>query len=91
MGTSLTTKWYAGILGSFNSQSLAGYDYTNNTKISEFLTPGKVLVSVGIDFRQTATFSIFFSPITSRWILKKDAYFFSQNKFGVPAYQKNLQ
>ncbi len=87
-GYQLNKKWYAGVLGNFNTQSLTGYDYNTNTKISNFLTPGKILASLGIDFRQTEAFSIFFSPVTSRWILKRDAYFFSLNKFGVPAYKK---
>ncbi|MBK6380520.1 MAG: DUF3078 domain-containing protein [Chitinophagaceae bacterium] len=73
-GYQFSKKWYAAVLGNFNSQTLAGYNYTDtvNIKISNLLTPGKILLSAGIDFRPDKTFTLFVSPITSRFILKTD-------------------
>ena len=88
-GRQLSNKVYAAALINFNSQALAGYDYGTNTKISNFLAPGKVLVSLGLDFRPNENFSVFVSPITTRWILKKDSDFFTVDKFGVPAGKKS--
>jgi hypothetical protein len=89
----ITTKYghqinhhlYAGLLANFNTQSLAGYDYSvePNKKISNFLTPGKVILSPGFDFKTKTRFSLFFSPATIRWILKDDNDFFNVAKFGV--------
>ena len=77
-GYQFSKKWYSALLVNFNTQSLKGYTYTDtlNTKISNFLTRGKNLVSAGLDFRPSKSFSLFISPITMRWILKKDNSFF---------------
>lgn len=90
-GYKLAPKWYAAFLANFNSQSLPGYDYTDtvDTKISNFLAPGKVLISLGFDFRPNKDLSVFISPITARWILKKDNDFYAVDKFGVPAYSRS--
>jgi hypothetical protein len=87
-GHQLHEKLFAALLANFNSQALAGYDYGTNTKISNWLAPGKVLVSLGLDYRPNKDLSIFISPITNRWILKNDSDFFNEEKFGVPAQRK---
>lgn len=90
-GYQLSRKWYTAMLVNFNTQSLAGYNYTDtgNNKISGFLTPGKIIISAGIDFRPDKTFTLFVSPITTRLILKKDDDFYSMDKFGVPPEKRS--
>ncbi|MFN8242807.1 MAG: DUF3078 domain-containing protein [Ferruginibacter sp.] len=90
-GRQLTKKLYYGLLVNFNSQSMPGYDYTTtpNTKISNFLTPGKLLLSPGFDFRPNSDFSLFVSPATVRWIFKSDKSFYALNKFGVDSAKKS--
>ena len=82
--------WYLALLANFNSQSLAGYDYSvePNKKISNFLTPGKIILSPGLDYKTSSRFSLFFSPSTVRWILKTDEEFFNMAKFGVDSARK---
>lgn len=82
--------WYAAVLANINTQSLVGYSYTDSvdTKISNFLTPGKILLSAGLDFRPDKTFTLFVSPITTRFILKNDQDFYTIDKFGVTANHK---
>jgi hypothetical protein len=89
-GHQVSKKWYAAALINFNSQALPGYAYTDsvNTKISNFLSPGKLLLSLGMDYRPNDKFSVFISPASIRWIFKKDPDFYAQNKFGVPAFKK---
>lgn len=89
-GYQVAKKWYATALINFNSQALEGFDYgtTTNTKISNFLAPGKLLLSLGMDYRPNEHFSLFISPLTTRWVFKKDPDFYTQAKFGVPALQK---
>jgi hypothetical protein len=87
-GRQVAKKWYAAALVNFNSQALKGYDYAGPTKISNFLAPGKLLVSLGMDYRPNENFSVFISPITTRWIFKNDADFLRQNKFGVDSAKK---
>jgi len=90
-GHRISKKWYAGLLANFNSQALPGYDYstTPNTKISGFLTPGKILISPGFDYRPSDKFSLFISPVTARWIIKNDPDFYNVSKFGVDAFKKS--
>jgi Protein of unknown function (DUF3078) len=88
-GRQVAKKWYVAGLFNFNSQALAGYDYNTNTKISNFLTPGKIILSLGMDYRPNDNFSVFISPISTRWILKNDADFYAVNAFGVPALSKS--
>jgi Protein of unknown function (DUF3078) len=89
-GYQLNKTVYAAVLANFNSQAIKGFDYSSNpaSKISNFLTPGKVLISLGFDYRPDKSFSLFVSPVTTRWILKQDKAFDSLNKFGVPAFKK---
>ncbi len=77
-GYQFSKQWYTAFLANFNTQALAGYAYTDSgkTKISNLLTPGKILLSAGIDFRPDTHFSLFASPLTTRWILKNDKDFF---------------
>lgn len=79
------SKWYATILGNFNTQMLKGYDYKTNTKISNLLAPGKFLLALGFDYKPNDNFSFFISPATSRWIFKTDSDFKNLDLFGVPA------
>jgi hypothetical protein len=89
-GFQISKKGYLGILTNFNSQALAGYDYsdTPNTKISSFLTPGKILLSPGFDYKPNNKFSFYISPLTIRWVLKNNPAFFNSSKFGVDSAQK---
>ena len=82
------------MLTNFNSQSLAGYEYTEkgDQKISSFLSPGKIILSPGLDYKTPRRFSFFTSPVTVRWVLKKDEEFFYVSKFGVDsAYTSNTE
>jgi hypothetical protein len=89
-GRQLSGKWYYGILFNFNSQALPGFDYSTDppTKISSFLSPGKILLSPGFDFRPNDKFSLFLSPATVRWVLKRDKDFLNVKKFGVDSAKK---
>lgn len=89
-GYQISKKWYLATLVNFNSQALAGYDYSiiPNSKISSFLTPGKILISPGFDYKPDDRFSFYFSPMTIRWVLKNNPAFLNMLKFGVDSAQK---
>lgn len=89
-GFQVSKKGYLAILANFNSQALAGYDYSviPNTKISSFLTPGKILLSPGFDFKPDDNFSFYISPLTIRWVIKNNPDFFNSLKFGVDSAHK---
>ena len=60
-----------GTLINFRTQFLNGYSYTDSSRIvsSGFLSPGYLVVCEGIDYRPVKSFSMFVSPVTSRWIV----------------------
>jgi hypothetical protein len=69
-----TSKWYASGLFNFRTQFAPGFNYptaTTSEKISQFLSPGYVLLSLGLDFKPNKNFSLFLSPLTSRWVIVK--------------------
>lgn len=90
-GYQIASKLYASALFNFNTQMLEGYAYaaTSETKISNLLSPGKVLLSLGFEYRPSDNFSVFVSPVTTRWLLKLDEDFLNQAVFGVPAGSKS--
>jgi len=89
-GRQISKNWYASFLMNFNTQALAGYNYTDtiNTKISNFMTPGKLILSPGFDFKPNKDFSLFISPIAARLVFKSDGYFYNVSKFGVDSAKK---
>jgi len=90
-GYQLTQHWYATLLFNFNSQFLQGYDYSTTpyTKISNFLTPGKIIISPGMNYKTANRFSFFISPFSFRRVLKMDEDFFNVAKFGVDSAKKS--
>ncbi len=90
-GYRITQHWYLSFLTNFYSQFLPGYDYSvePNKKISNFLTPGKLLLSPGFDYKTATRFSFFISPLSVRWLFKNDPDFYDLNKFGVDSASKS--
>ena len=88
------SHWTYGFLGNLNTQFFGGHNYSTNgehQKISSFMSPGKVLLSLGLDYKHINAghyFSMFITPVTVRWVTKIDNDFYSQKKFGVDSFQK---
>lgn len=84
-GYQLSGKWYLSGLVNFRSQIAKGYTYPNNVKTfaSAFLSPAYLLTSIGIDYKPRAGFSVFISPITSRWVIVKDDTLSAKGLYGV--------
>ena len=81
------------LLANLNTQLFAGHNYYvgNYPKISSFLSPGKLLLSFGIDYKnitEKSYFSLFISPTTIRWVTKVDDEFYNMKKFGVDSSDK---
>jgi Protein of unknown function (DUF3078) len=64
-------KWYISALANFRTQFTNGFDYstTPKTKNSDLLAPAFVLISPGMMYKPNASFDVFVSPITSRWVI----------------------
>ena len=73
-GHAVSPKWNIAGLVNLRSQLFKGYTYENDVKefASAFLSPGYLLASLGMDFRPHEQISVFFSPVTARWVIVKD-------------------
>lgn len=85
-------KWYVSGLFNFRSQFFDGYNYgiTPPELSSSFLSPAYVILSIGFDYKPTDKFSLFISPLTSRWTLLTNKNLSDKGLYGVPAGQHSL-
>ncbi|TFG89570.1 MAG: DUF3078 domain-containing protein, partial [Candidatus Atribacteria bacterium] len=69
LGFKASEKWfYTGLLG-FKTQFAQGYDNPGDVdrlKISNFMAPGYLSFSLGMDYKPSEVFSVFLSPISSK-------------------------
>ncbi|MEO6682905.1 MAG: DUF3078 domain-containing protein [Ginsengibacter sp.] len=94
VGYELASKLSFSALVNFHSQFSKGYKYSEKAPrelLSNFLAPGYLLFSLGLDYKPTEGLSIFVSPITSRWIFVVDDSLSAKGAYGVNPgdYSKN--
>jgi hypothetical protein len=66
------------------TQFAAGYDYANDAElVSRFMSPGFLIVAVGLDYRPVEDFSIFLSPASGKFTFVLDDELAQQGAFGV--------
>lgn len=81
-------------LVNLRSQFFRGYSYaaTGKTLSSAFLAPGYLLVSAGLDYKPAKNLSIYFSPVTARWVIVRDTALSNKGAYGVsPGKKSNLE
>lgn len=88
-GYKASEKWdYSGLL-SFRTQFTEGYDNPgdreNRTVISNFLAPGYLNLSFGMDYKPSANFTMLIAPITGKMTLVMDDALAQNGAFGVEA------
>ncbi len=75
------------VSGLFNarSQFFKGYTYPDDMKTfsSDFMAPGYILLSAGLDYKATKHLSIFISPATARWVIVRDTALSNKGLYGV--------
>lgn len=76
--------WYATLLANFRTQFSAGYNYPDDsTVISNFMSPGYVVVGVGITYAPTSWFYLYVSPSSGRFTFVMDQKLADSGAFGV--------
>lgn len=75
LGDTAKSRWYISALVNLRTQMTTGYNYTvePKEKNSNFFAPAYLLVSPGILYKPNATFDVFLSPVTSRWVIVNEA------------------
>ncbi len=85
-GYEVAKSWYISGLLNVKSQFAPGYAYPdgkNRVLTSDFLSPGYVLLSPGVNYMPNDHFSVFVSPATARWIIVRNDSLASVGAFGV--------
>jgi hypothetical protein len=88
----LTSKWgheafykvYYSALVNFKSQFSDGYNYPNDSVvISDFLAPGYLLGSIGLDYKPNDDLSLYVSPVTGKFTFVNRPDLADAGAFGV--------
>ncbi len=85
-GYDIGKKWYVSGLFNFRSQFSPGYAYpSDGQKIltSDFLSPGYVILSPGLNYMPNKKFSFFISPSTFRWVIVTNDSLSGAGAYGV--------
>lgn len=93
-GYAVDPKLNLSALVNFRTQIFNGYTYPGGVKTysSTFLAPGYILKSFGLDYKPFKNFSIYFSPITARWVIVNDTALANRGLYGVtPGKKSNFE
>ena len=91
-GYAISSKLNAAALFNLRSQFFEGYTYSDDnvkTYSSNFMAPGYILLSAGLDYKPVKELSIFFSPTTARWVIVKDTALSNKGLYGVKPGEKS--
>lgn len=84
LGYSTDDKWFYTIMGDLKTQFYKGYDYpTKDPYISKFFAPAYSNISLGMEYRPKANYSIYLSPIAGKLTFVTDDFLSNQGAFGV--------
>ena len=86
LGLKAGEKWFYSALLGFNTQFAEGYDRPgedDRVKISNFMAPGYLSFSLGMDFKPNETFSLFLSPVSSKFTFVLDDDLSAAGSFGL--------
>ena len=84
-------KWFYNVDLNFRTQFLKGYDQedlNNDAFISKFMAPGYLLISLGVDWRQSQYFNVSLNPISNKMTFVQDDSLSSIGAFGVDPGKK---
>jgi hypothetical protein len=90
-GYALSKKVNLAGLFNLRSQFFKGFIFPNNVKTfaSNFMAPGYLLLSPGLDYKPNANFSFFISPATVRWVIVRDTALSNKGLYGVQPGKKS--
>ena len=91
-GRALNKKLDMSMLFNIHSQFFKGYtfiDATNKTLNSDFMAPGYILYGLGLDYKPQKDLSIFFSPLTARWVIVNNDSLSAKGAYGVTPGSKS--
>ena len=91
LGLKATEKWFSTLLLGFTTQFAEGYDDPGEddaVKISNFMAPGYLSFSLGMDFKPSEVFSLFLSPVSSKYTFVLDDELSAEGSYGLDPGKK---
>ena len=91
LGLKVSEKWFSTILLGFTTQFAEGYDNPGDedrVKISNFMAPGYLSLSLGMDYKPSDAFSLFLSPVSSKFTFVLDDDLSAAGSFGLDPGKK---
>ncbi|MEO5500439.1 MAG: DUF3078 domain-containing protein [Ginsengibacter sp.] len=85
-GYALNSDLNVAALLNFHTQFSKGFNYLSDGKreiLSDFFSPAYLLLSAGLDYKPVKGLSIFFSPVTTRWIFVSNDSLSAKGAYGV--------
>jgi len=90
-GRKASKKWFYSVLATFKTQMFPGYNYPNDsTIISDWLAPGYLGLSVGMDYKPSDILSIFLSPVSGRLTVVQRQDLANEGSYGVKGAQYDI-
>ncbi len=84
VGVSAFKEWYYSLELDFQTQLFHGYKYPDRDNlISNFLSPAKTLIKLGLDYKPNNDLSVFLSPLTAKNVFVKDSAHIDVTNFGI--------
>lgn len=83
-GYEFRKKWFYTASAGFKTQSLNGFSYPNDSvRISKFMAPGYVSLSIGIEYAPVEWFNVYLSPLAMKTTIVNDQVLANAGAFGV--------
>jgi Protein of unknown function (DUF3078) len=83
-GYQLSSKWYMGALFDFRTQFANGYLYPDDsTIVSRAFAPAYASLAFGFNYQPANYFSLFLSPVNSRFVIVADPALAREGAYGV--------
>ncbi|MCD7899217.1 MAG: DUF3078 domain-containing protein [Bacteroides sp.] len=84
LGYTTDNKWFYTIMGDLKTQFYKGYNYPNkDVYISKFFAPAYSNISLGMEYRPKANYSIYLSPVAGKMTFVTDDLLSDSGAFGV--------
>ena len=82
-GYELAKSWYLAALAQFKTQFTEGKDHATGARISDFMSPGYLIMGLGLDYKPNDHFSAFISPATAKLTFVGDQELADAGAYGV--------
>ncbi len=90
LGIQFSEKWFYSLNSNFMTQYAKGYKYPNDTVVvSDFLAPGYLTVSLGLEYKPLKNLSIYASPLAGKITFVNNQDLADEGKYGVEAAVKD--